>query len=570
VNRSAWRWPQPAGDLTALAAVAGGERLLAAVLAGRGMNAAAAAAWLQPALPAADGWRALPDIDRAVARIRQAVAAQETVLVFGDRDVDGMTATAVMVAALREVLPAERVHWTIPAPEEGYGLNVARVRDFAARTGAALVVTVDCGISAVDEVAALAALGIDTVITDHHEPAATLPAAVAVVDPKRADSGYPERMLAGVGVALRTGEALISSCGGDAAAWRDRQLALAALGTVADMVPLTGENRALAWHGLRGLGNPELPGLRALRRTVTLAEPVPVGRDIAFGLAPLLNAAGRMGENELGAQLLLCANDAAADALVQRLQELNAQRRELGAVNLAAAETAVAQQCGGDDRFIVVALDGVAHGVTGIVAAQLQKRYRRPVAVLIIDDGVAQGTARSVEGWDLLAAVREADDLLTRYGGHQQAVGMSLPAARVPELRTRLNAAAARTLAALAPRPQLVIDAVIAPAEATVAGIRALAALEPLGVDNGEPRFATRALTLQRYAVMGQERNHLRLSLADADTVLPVVAWNRADLAGQLTEGARYDIIYMLRLREWQGRVEPQAVLADIRPAEGA
>ncbi|MBE0465823.1 MAG: single-stranded-DNA-specific exonuclease RecJ, partial [Candidatus Desulforudis sp.] len=386
----------------------------------------------------------LKDMDRAVARIRKSLDAGEKILVYGDYDVDGMTATALLIRTLRSL--GGRADYHIPDRTDGYGLHLPAL-ERAAADGVSLVITVDCGITAVSEVVRAGVLGLDFVISDHHEPQGEVPP-VPVVNPRRLDCPYPFKELAGVGVAFKLAQALLE------AEPPPGFLGLACLGTVADVMPVRGENRVLIRHGLPLLFENE--GVAALNNRFSGESPGI--RDVAFGIAPLLNAAGRIGRPELGVELLLAgAEDAPALAL--ELASLNEARKHLEE-KVSAAVIAELSSWPELPPVVVVAGEGWNPGVLGIVASRLVSRVGRAVALIAVDGEEGRGSARSKPGFDLIEAFGFCREILTRFGGHRQAAGFTLPADAVPRLRVGLNRYA-RTRPAVDEGPAVEIDAVV-------------------------------------------------------------------------------------------------------------
>lgn len=554
--------------------------LVGRVLAGRGVTPGDAERFLSPSLraelPDPSGFK---DMDRAVARLQRALAGGEPIAVFADYDVDGACSAALLARFLRAVGAEPRVY--VPDRlSEGYGPNRAALKHLQAE-GTRVVVCVDCGTTAFDALEAAAGRGLDVIVVDHHEAEPRLPPAAAVVNPNRldADSGCGE--LAAVGVtfllvvalnrALRAAGRYAGARGEpDLLAWLD----LVALGTVCDVAPLTGLNRALVAQGLKVLARRGNVGLAALADAARLDER-PTAYHLGFVLGPRINAGGRVGEAGLGARLLTGEDAGEAARLAARLEACNDERRELEASVLEAALAEAEGEAGGggDGPLVFAAGPGWHPGVLGIVASRLQERYDRPAVVIGLDDaGTGKGSGRSVPGVDLGSAVIAARQagLLREGGGHAMAAGLTVDAARLAELRAFLAERIGRALAGAAAQPALRIDGLIQPGAATAELVQALERLAPYGVGNPEPRFAVPNAQVVRAEVVG--RDHVRCILTGADgRRLKAIAFRAAD--GPLGRGlmnARGQSLHLagrLRLDAWAGRDAVQMIVEDAAPA---
>jgi single-stranded-DNA-specific exonuclease len=470
----------------------------------RGLRQAEEAArFLEPRLEQLPDPFALKGIESAVARVARALETRETVCVYGDYDVDGVTSTALLVSVLRafaELAPGEgppaRIDYYVPNRiVEGYGLNVDALRRLAER-GTRLLVTADCGVTAVAEIDAAARLGMDVVVIDHHtssQSAEALPRAVAILNPHQPGCPFPARELAAVGVAFHLLLALRRRLrqAGWFAGKREpnlrEQLDLVALGTIADVVPLTGANRILVHFGLRELARGGRPGIAALKSVAQIGASVTCG-DVGFKLGPRVNAAGRLADASVGVRLLLSGDPAEARVLAQELDRANAERQELqGRI---ADEAAAKAQGLGERRALVVSSSGWHVGVAGIVASRLVDRFHRPALVLCEEDGgVAKGSGRSIEGFHLYEALAQCSEHLTRFGGHRHAAGVTLPTSAVAQLAESLEQIARERLDAEQLTPRLRIDAVLRPEEIDLRLAAQLRRLAPFGCGNPEPVF---------------------------------------------------------------------------------
>jgi len=571
------RWRERSGDDRAGMAIAqrlGLPEIVGRILARRGVDDAAAERFLNPLLrDFLPDPSHLLDMDRAVARLVAAIERRETIALFGDYDVDGATA----VALLRRFLEAVGARVIVYIPDrqrEGYGPNAPALIGLK-QAGAAVVVTLDCGITAPAPLAAAAAAGLDAIVVDHHIGEPALPQAHAVIDPNRLDETSPHRVLAAVGVAflLLVGLNRALRASGwyrvrpepDLIAWLD----LVALGTICDVVPLTGLNRALVAQGLKVMRRRGNAGIAALADVAGVAEPIGTYH-AGFILGPRVNAGGRVGEADLGARLLATDDPAEARALAQRLDALNAERREIEARVLAQA---VAQVESEQPRAMVFAAgEGWHPGVIGIVASRLKDRYGRPACVVAVADGVGRGSGRSVAGMALGPAVIAAHQagLLVNGGGHAMAAGFTVARANLAALREFLDERAVAALGADAGVPELGIDGALSAAAATADLVALIEQVGPFGTGNTEPRFAFPQLRILRADAVGS--GHVRAILADGAGAgrLKAVAFRALDGAlgpALLGGGGRlFHVAGHLRADRWQGRDEVQLVIDDAAP----
>lgn len=513
------------------------------------------------------GAETLPDpylllgMERAVARIGEAVAAGQRITVYGDYDVDGITATALLYRVITRL--GGVVDYYIPERQsEGYGLNEAALEALY-RGGTRLVVTVDCGISAVAEIAALAGR-VDVIVTDHHQPPEVLPPAYAVLNPKQAACPYPDKNLAGVGVAFKLCQALWGRMGGDGVP-PDALLDLVAVGTVADIVPLTGENRILVKLGLERLAVTDNAGLRALMKEAGLAaEKLDAGR-VGFVIAPRLNAAGRLRHAAAGVELLITDDDARAAELAADLERENGHRQAVERELLAAADELLAGTEPAKQKVLVLAGDDWHSGVIGIVASRLVDRYYRPVVMISVRDGIGKGSCRSIPSFDIFRALEQCADLLVQFGGHRQAAGLTVEAANIDALRERLNAVAAATLSEDDYQPVLDIDSRVALAEVDAALVEQLACLAPYGLGNPCPVFACEKLAVAGVRAVGQDGRHLKLRVKQAGASGEVIGWDMGGLAERLSGDTAIDLAFVPEYNEWQGQRHIQLKACDVR-----
>lgn len=504
----------------------------------------------------------LKGMERAVARVRQAIERGERVAVYGDFDTDGVTGVTLLKQALSavglDVLPyiPHRI-------SEGYGLNTAAVERLA--RDVKLLITVDCGISNVDEIARAQALGLDVIVLDHHTPPAVLPPAYSLVNPKLEDCPYPYKGLAGVGVAYKLVQALHRA--GIRVPLRGREmLDVVAIGTVTDMMPLTGENRILVKHGLVALNETNRPGIRALLETAAVQRPVDA-RTIGYMLGPRINAAGRLDDAIQSYRLLLAASDAEARMLADELNEINVQRQQLTQRLVEHAQELVLSGDKGNDRIIVIHDEAFAAGVVGLVAARLVEQFARPVLVLERGAETSRGSARSVAGFSIIDVLTETGELLDKFGGHTMAAGFTIRNERLPEFEAQLQAIAARDLRQDMLTPRLQIDAELALNDISLDLIDSLALLEPFGHGNPEPLWATRDLRVVDMRTVGRMQQHLKLRLSDGRKAIDALWWRAAHHSAAIREWSKVDVAYTLSSDTYGGQRKVRLEVQDIRPA---
>lgn len=510
----------------------------------------------------------LTGVRAAVDRLRAAIERQELIAIHGDYDVDGITSTVMLRRAL-EMLGGRVAHFIPERLRDGYGLQTPAVERLHAE-GVRVVVSVDCGIRSLDAARRARELGLDLIVTDHHEPEGELPLALAVINPKRSDCGYPEKMLAGAGVTLKLVQALCRETGNER--WTPGFLKLAALGTLADVVPLTGENRVIAHLGLTGLSSARhTVGLRALLESADLCGRQVDAYHVAFVLGPRINAAGRMSSPDVAVRLLLACDEsqlAEARALAGQLDDENRRRQAEEASILAEARRVVDSDPGvGAHNLLVVSGPGWHRGVIGIVASKLVDAYCKPAIVIAIEGDTAHGSCRSIPGFDMLAALEGCADLFERFGGHRQAAGLTMEAARVPELRQRLAAFANEVLAPDDLRPRLRIDAPLRLGAIGPALVADLARLAPFGMGNARPVFAAYGTEISAGPTRLKER-HLSMSVAQDGRTFRAIAWRAAEHFDLVTSNRRgLDLAYTLEENRFRGESTLELRLEDLRAA---
>ncbi len=559
----------PAAEVVhSLEAGLGLPRVLCGVLAARGVDdPASAKAFLRPLLSTLHSPEDLTDLPIAVARIKEAIEREEVIFIHGDYDVDGMAGSALLTRWIRR-LGGDAEPFVPHRLQDGYDLGPRGV-EAAVRRGASLLVTVDCGILAHDAVSAARDSGLDVIVTDHHAPGDTLPEAQAVLNPNRIDCAYPNKGLCGAGVAFKL-------CQGLASAFSLPEedlhpfLDLVAMATVADLVPLTGENRTLVRYGLKALARTENLGLGRLMEEVGLeAEKVSAGT-VGFVLAPRLNAVGRLGDPSLGLRLLITTDPEEARSLAREADALNRERQEMDRATL---EQAMANLAGeydpAEDFGVVLAAEGWHPGVVGIVASRVVERLHRPTILFAMHGEKGRGSARSIPGFHLLDAVRAAGGHLERFGGHRQAAGMEIRRENLGTFRDAFLEAAKNALMGEDLRPRLGVDLEVRLEDLTQELHDLLTYLGPHGMGNPRPVFLARNVEMVGPArVVGS--NHLKLRIAQGSAVLEAIGFNLSDRIDPGTLGrGPIDVVFQLQENEFRGITTLQARLKDLRRSGG-
>jgi single-stranded-DNA-specific exonuclease len=550
--------------------------LVARLLVLRGLgNPEAAHRFLHPSLRQLHDPFLMADMQTAVGRLRRAIEQQERILIYGDYDVDGTMAVVVLLTALRAA--GARVETHIPHRlKEGYGMRVPVVEQ-AAANGCKIVISVDTGVREHEVIGRAQELGIDCIVTDHHLPGAQLPPACGILNPHRPDCGYPDKNLSGVGVAFKLAQALLGQGMSDRLI--QSYLKIVAIGTIADVVPLVGENRVIVHFGLAGLQQPVHAGLRALLEVAGLdGQQVTTGH-VGFRLAPRLNAAGRMENAQDVVDLFTTPQADKAREIADRLDRRNRERQEVEEQILAKALEITkgsstqgrsgATSAGRPDGAysLVVAGTGWHRGVIGIVAQRLVERFYLPTLVIAIEDGVGHGSGRSIAGFHLVEALDPARELFDRYGGHTQAAGFSLPADRIAELAARFESHARSRLRAQDLEPILRVDAELGLGDVDHNLYQALQQLEPYGLGNPTPVFAARSAQL-----LGPPRvlkdKHLKLRVAQGTKSAEAVGWGMAERSSTLAASQRVDLAFTVDENLYQDMASLQLVIKDLKANE--
>lgn len=496
----------------------------------------------------------MKDMERSVTRIEQAIASGEQITVYGDYDVDGISASSLLFIYLKS--RGAQVNTYIPRRKsEGYGLNDEALRTIA-ESGTGLIVTVDCGISGVKEVEH-APSGMDIIITDHHTVPPVLPAAYAIVNPKQSDCQYPFKQLSGVGVAFKICQAMELHRTGDGAYWEDLT-ELAALGTVADIVPLLDENREIVRRGLKAMATTRLVGLRELIKASGCPVEGITSENIGFILAPRLNAVGRLEHAQLAVSLLVTQDEEEAAAIAAELNSENALRQEISRNIMEEAEAQLAQ-LKHIDTAIVLASEGWHQGVIGIVASRLVDKYHLPTILFSVTDGVAKGSCRSIPALNLYDAIAAESDILTQFGGHHQAAGLTLPEDKLPEFTARFKKYVREHLKEDDYLPVQKVDCLLScSGKITVRDLEELSLLEPFGCSNPAPVFAFKNALVHNQRAMGKDRSHLQFTVDKGDYSYRALMWNRADMLPLLFDNMIADVAFMPRINTWNGETTVQ------------
>lgn len=501
----------------------------------------------------------MQDMAAAVIRIEQAIKKQERIVIYGDYDVDGITATALLCRSLRKL--GAIVRYFIPhRQKDGYGLHKETLDEIIA-AGVELIITVDCGISAVEEVNAVKDQ-VDFIITDHHLPEKELPKALAVLDPHRTDCDYPDKNIAGVGVALKLCQAL----------WKKlcckmftSDLDIVALGTVADVVPLIGENRKIVQEGLAVLKNSKIPGVRALLSVSSLKEKELTAGHIGFVLAPRLNAAGRLASALRGVELLLTEDEKKAQLIAEELDAANRQRQAIEQEILQAAEKQLEEIDIKKAFVLVLHGDGWHSGVIGIVASRIVERYLRPTIIIAEENGIGRGSCRSIRGFNMFDALSCCKEHLLSFGGHAQAAGLSLRSKDIAAFGAALDAYAKNILTEDDFVKTLDIELEIAPHKITKQLMKEIKLLEPYGMANPRPLFSAHGVCGKYAQQIGKERQHLKFELLGKDESIEALAWGKGESATLVTQG-KIDIAYFPEYNTWRNKCSLQLILEDLRP----
>ena len=538
--------------------------LLARILVNRGVGTPELAQeFLSPKLSTLTDPFDLPNLKEATQKVLAAKAKNEKITVYGDYDVDGVTATVILLQALRSL--GIQADYYIPRRYgEGYGMNLAAVQEIA-KSGSRLIITVDCGISNHKEIAAARLAGIEVIVTDHHQLPQILPDTL-LINPKLLPGNHPTRDLSGAGVAFKFAWGLLRSAGVKESATLIELLDLAALGTVADIVPLNRENRILAVQGLAVLNQQKRLGLKYLLQAAGIKSAITV-QEVNFGLSPRLNSAGRLEHASTAVDLLLSSDHVQASKLAADLNRINTQRQEIGKKILESAEAQIKADPETDNKIVVLSAEGWHPGVIGIAASKLVDRYSKPTVLIGIDGATGRGSARSLEGVNVFALLNECRDLFLDFGGHEGAAGFAIETKNIPALKEKLIHLAKTTLKSEDLVPKLFIDSEIQVAQMNLEFTRQIETLGPFGAGNDEPVFVVRGVQFTDKRTVGSSNNHLKIKFSDGKLVQDGIGFNLGHLARNLSFALKYDIVFNLNVNVWNGNESVQIGILDIKEA---
>jgi len=554
---------------------AGIPRLIAQLLANRGvLDHAGAAHFFETRLTGLHDPETLPGVVEAASRIISAIRAGKKIVIYGDYDVDGVCGTSILWACLK-LAGAEHVSYYIPhRVEEGYGVNAEALRKLATEQQADMIITVDCGISAVKEARLARELGVELIITDHHTIGAELPEADVLVHPRLEGSRYPFPDLCGCAVAFKLAWQVCKGFGDGKKAsphLRDflvKSISLVALATVADVMPMHGENRILVRHGLVGLVNSPSPGLRALLSVANCLGKKELNTgSIGFSLAPRINAAGRLERAMQAVEMLTTDADDRADQLAEALDLCNAQRQEVERRMVEEAHEMITEQGGLKGRgAIVLGREGWHPGVIGIVASRLVDTYHRPTIVIALAEEHGQGSARSIAGFDLYQAIKACSEGLLAFGGHAMAAGLKVPRDQFEAFAERFDRHCQGVLSPEQLQKSIRIDAEVMLGDLTLKLLEAIETLEPHGIGNPKPLLvANDVRVVGEIKLVGPRQNHVQVRFCQGNTTVKAIAWNMAERAKVLTPGKICSIAFTPSINEWNGRREVQLELKDFQ-----
>ncbi len=501
----------------------------------------------------------LPDMQPAVARVYRALLSAESIAVYGDFDADGITGTAILVQGL-SLLGAKATPYIPHRLTEGYGLKTAALENLR-QQGISLVITVDCGITAVSEVRKAKKMGLDIIVTDHHTPTEVIPKATAVIDPRLPDSAYPFAELAGVGVAFKFLQALFQSIGKEAQL--HNLIDLAALGTIADMTPLLGENRYLVKEGLKLINDSPRLGLSEMITQAGLSTGNLDAETVSWVIAPRLNAAGRLAHAMSSYQLLMTDSLVEAQGLTSWLQQKNEERQRITSQILSRArEQILAQEI---SPVLIAGDEDCPVGIAGLIAGRLSEEFYRPAVFIRIGEQISSGSCRSIPEFDILLALGQCQRFLSRFGGHSQAAGLALPTRNLPRFKQCLSELAASQLAGLDLRPSLDIDAEVALPDLSEDTFSAIQQLAPFGRGNPLPVFLSRQVEIINCCTMGSNGAHLRLKLQQGGTLWEGVGFGLGNFREEMS--SPLDIVYNLEIDRWGGKEKLRLNILDFAPA---
>lgn len=535
------------------------------VLCNRGVNTAEKIQdFLRPTLAKLSKLETIPHIREAAQFVLAAIAAQKSLAVYGDYDVDGLTGTTLLMTALKE-LGAKRLISYIPHRfKEGYGLNMQAIQQLKHK-GVDVLVTVDCGVSNYEEIKYAKELGLQVVITDHHMPPVVLPDADFIVNPKLNNTAFEARNISGVGVAFKLIEQMFRLQGHAPYSQTKKYLDLVVLGTIADIVPLLEENRIFAVEGLRQLNLHARTGIKALADICTLGDKTIEVKDVGFGLAPRLNAAGRLDSSLIALNLLMEKDYHAARHLAVQLNELNNQRQEIGQKIKSQVVAEIERIPNKDqEKVFILSSAGWHPGILGIVAAQIVKMYNRPTALIAVNTTECRGSIRSVDGIDIFEPLSSCGYLLKDFGGHKEAAGFEIEPARIDEFKEKFTRAVDESIGLENLVATLDIELPLAKDQITLGLAQNIMALAPFGQSHPMPIFSTKELALYDYRIIGNG-DHLKLSFTDGERIIEGVGFGMGHLFDRLRSVKQVEVAFNLGVNTWQGRTSLQLIVKDLR-----
>lgn len=540
-------------------------RVISTILLNRGVEPDNVSAYLKKSMSDIVNPKLMLDMDKAVERILKAVNGKEKITVYGDYDVDGITATALLYEFLLSI-GADAEYYIPDRKGEGYGINIMAVNKLF-RGGTNLMITVDCGITAIGEVEFAKLQGMDVIITDHHTCKDALPdAAAAILNPKRPDCAYPFDSLAGVGVAFKLILALAMEKGMNTNEVFCKYADIAALGTVADVVPLLGENRIIVDKGLKLLRNPKRPGLRAIIEVAGISSEKITSSNIAFAIAPRLNAAGRLGTATTAVELLLTNDEGRAREIALALDAENKERQLTEkqifdeAVEMAAADPNFEKK-----KVIVLAREGWHQGVIGIVASRLCSLYYKPCILISCSNGIGKGSGRSISGFNLFEALAKCERYLTDFGGHAVAAGLNVNMSDLDNFTKEINKYADEVLTERDMIPSIDIDCPLSERAVTLENAKMLSLLEPFGMGNERPVFAIGRVNAVNIAAVGADGKHLRLRVEKNNQIINCIGFGMGEYAMMISRGDSLNLAFQMDINSYQGNETVQLILKDLK-----
>lgn len=505
----------------------------------------------------------MKDMKKGVDRIKESIEKKERIFIYGDYDVDGVSSTSILFLYFKSI--GYDVNYYIPNRlEEGYGINVEAIEKINQR-GCDLLISVDCGITSAKEIEFAKSLGIDVIVTDHHECQSEIPDAIAVINPKQPDCNYPFDVLCGCGVAFKLIQALTPSEEFEKSMYN--YLEIVTLATICDMVPLKDENRIIVKNGLKMMKNGKNIGLRELIKVCGIDTQNIGSSHIGYSVGPRINASGRLGYSYLGVELFTTDDEKKAKEIAIELEDKNNERQLIESKMYSEAEQIInSDESYQDDKVLVIAKEGWQHGIIGIVASKLTEKYYKPTILLTIEDGMATGSARSIKGFSIFEALVKCKDLMTKFGGHEQAAGLSMDSGNIVELRRRVNEIADYNLTQEDMIENIKVEYEIPEDKVTLDLIEELHKLEPFGISNPTPRFIIRDLVLSSIGFVGAAKQHLKITL-QKDFAYEAIAFNMAYLADEFTRGDKVDVLFQLGENNYNNNRRVQLLIKDIRIA---